>query len=414
MKKTLLFLQLVLITIFAFSQNVNIPDANFKAYLVGNNAINTNADTEIQITEATAFTGTISCNNLNIANLTGIEAFTNLGVLTVNNNNLTSINVTSNTSLSFLDVSDNNLSSLNVSNNNLLQQLRCENNTLVSLDLSGCPLLTLLYCWDNSLSNLNINNNTDLRFLNARNNSLSTLNVSINTLLEVLRCNNNNLTSIDITSNIKLEDVELQNNDLTALNIVNNILLEDLNCSYNNISILNTSTNSVLKDLYCSGNQITNLNLSQNNSLERLACDDNQLIGLNILNGNNTNINFFYSVSNPNLTCIQVDDVAYSIANWTDVDPASTFVNNQAACNALATESYELNNSFSVYPNPSQLYINIVYNKPIDVVEVYNILGEKVLETTAVAIPTDTLTNGVYFIKLYSGNKLGLKRFVKQ
>ena len=31
---------------------VTIPDANFKAYLVGNSAINSNGDTEIQISEA--------------------------------------------------------------------------------------------------------------------------------------------------------------------------------------------------------------------------------------------------------------------------------------------------------------------------------------------------------------------------
>ena len=33
-------------------QNVNIPDANFKAYLVANSLINTNGDTEVQISEA--------------------------------------------------------------------------------------------------------------------------------------------------------------------------------------------------------------------------------------------------------------------------------------------------------------------------------------------------------------------------
>jgi hypothetical protein len=38
-------------------KNVNIPDANFKAYLVGNKAININGDTEIQVSEASAFKG---------------------------------------------------------------------------------------------------------------------------------------------------------------------------------------------------------------------------------------------------------------------------------------------------------------------------------------------------------------------
>ena len=45
---------------------VIIPDVNFKAYLVGNSSINTNGDTEIQLSEATAFNGSIICANMNI------------------------------------------------------------------------------------------------------------------------------------------------------------------------------------------------------------------------------------------------------------------------------------------------------------------------------------------------------------
>lgn len=38
-------------TMLVNAQNVNIPNAIFKAYLVGNSAINTNGDTEIQMSE---------------------------------------------------------------------------------------------------------------------------------------------------------------------------------------------------------------------------------------------------------------------------------------------------------------------------------------------------------------------------
>ena len=71
----LLFLAIIVSTTI-FAQNVNIPDANFKAALVGNSAINTNMDTEIQTSEATAFTGGMNAGSLAIADLTGIEAFT--------------------------------------------------------------------------------------------------------------------------------------------------------------------------------------------------------------------------------------------------------------------------------------------------------------------------------------------------
>ena len=57
MKKLLLIL--LCLPFIGFGQNVNIPDANFKAYLVGNTAINTNGDTEIQVSEANSYTGYI-------------------------------------------------------------------------------------------------------------------------------------------------------------------------------------------------------------------------------------------------------------------------------------------------------------------------------------------------------------------
>ena len=60
MKTTLLFLS-VFLSANLLGQNVYIPDANFKNYLVNNSAINTNGDGEIQVSEASAFTDTINC-----------------------------------------------------------------------------------------------------------------------------------------------------------------------------------------------------------------------------------------------------------------------------------------------------------------------------------------------------------------
>ena len=55
MKKLLIVL--LALPFIGFGQNVNIPDANFKAYLVGEPSINTNGDTQISVTEAAAFNG---------------------------------------------------------------------------------------------------------------------------------------------------------------------------------------------------------------------------------------------------------------------------------------------------------------------------------------------------------------------
>ena len=109
---------------------INIPDANFKNYLVRNTDINTNGDNEIRLLEALAFTGQINCYSQNISDLTGIEAFTALTYLDCSNNQLTSLDVSNNRALERLDCGFNQLTSLDVSNNTALSYLSCEGNEL--------------------------------------------------------------------------------------------------------------------------------------------------------------------------------------------------------------------------------------------------------------------------------------------
>jgi hypothetical protein len=114
MKKILLIL--LCLPLIGFGQNVYIPDANFKAYLVGNALINTNGDSQIQVSEAAAFNDTIDCDNKNISDLTGIESFTLLNALSCNNNNLTNLDLSNNIELILLHCAHNQISSINVSN----------------------------------------------------------------------------------------------------------------------------------------------------------------------------------------------------------------------------------------------------------------------------------------------------------
>ena len=81
---------------FTFAQTVTIPDVIFKNYLVNNASINTNADTEIQVSEANSFTGIIDCFNLSISDMTGIESFINLTQLKFAYNQVTNIDLSFN------------------------------------------------------------------------------------------------------------------------------------------------------------------------------------------------------------------------------------------------------------------------------------------------------------------------------
>lgn len=253
------------------AQNVAIPDANFKTYLVGESAININGDTEIQVSEAVAFTGTIYPYNLAITDLTGIEAFVNITQLYCNNNALTSLDVSANTALTYLS---------------------CSNNALTSIDVSNNPLL------------------------------------------EIFHCNNNAITSFDISNNTNLEEFEGTGNSLTSLDVTTNTALKKLWFYSNSVTSIDLSNNTNLEFLSCWGNNLTSLDVSVNTALTRVYCNINNLTSLNVANGNNTNFisGKLNATSNPNLTCITVDDVAYSTTNWTSIDATASFSTSCTPC----------------------------------------------------------------------------------
>ena len=121
-----------------FGQNVYIPDANFKAYLVGESTINTNGDAEIQVSEANAFNGQIECSYLNISNLTGIEEFSSLTELNCRGNQIPIFDVSNHTSLTFLDCSYNQLTDIDISSNTNIITFVCNSNLqLISLDVKN-------------------------------------------------------------------------------------------------------------------------------------------------------------------------------------------------------------------------------------------------------------------------------------
>ena len=80
----------------------------------------------------------------------------------------------------------------------------------------------------------------------------------------------------------------------------------------------------------------------------------------------------------------------------------------------LYTNKNDLNTSFSVYPNPASSFIAVTGLKQETAYEVINVLGAKVLEGTlsmTTKIEIETLTKGIYFLKLDSGTLL---KFLKK
>ena len=158
-----------------YAQIVNIPDPNFKARLIIAE-VDTNNDGEIQVSEAEAVTGMLDVGLFHpdypIYDLTGIEAFVNITGLNVWGNELTTLDLSSNTLLIELYCVDNNLTYLNVENCINLEQISAYHNQLTNIDLSQNINLKEVDFYKNDLTSLDIrnNNNPNITYFDSRDN----------------------------------------------------------------------------------------------------------------------------------------------------------------------------------------------------------------------------------------------------
>jgi hypothetical protein len=101
----------------------------------------------------------------NIADLTGIEHFTAMTLLSASDNRLTTLDLSKNTRLTDIDLRWNQLTSVTLGAKPALTNLSFYGNKLSSLDVSGAPALEILNLWDNQLQALDISKNPALKTL---------------------------------------------------------------------------------------------------------------------------------------------------------------------------------------------------------------------------------------------------------
>jgi hypothetical protein len=125
---------------------------------------------------------------------------------------------------------------------------------------------------------------------------------------------------------------------------------------------------------------------------------------LDARNGNNTNFLDFDVRTNPNLTCIQVDDSTYSANNWLEIDAGVAAFRED--CQYIAVDYVNSINNVSVYPNPATKNITLNFGKFYQEVniEVVNLRGQIVLNKTLENNSSTTLelegAAGVYFVRI--------------
>ncbi len=284
-----------------------IPDANFEAALEALGYDDISGDGQVPTALIEVVTN-LGVSQKSISDLTGIQDFTALTSLNCRTNNLTSIDL---------------------SNNLLLESFAAWSNNLTSLDVSGNTALEVLSIHYNNLTTIDVSNNPALRSLQLNNNdAITTVDVTNNPALEILKIYGLDLTTLDLSNNPALDQLVAYSTQITAFDFSNNPSLRILEVHNNAISSIDFSNNPLLESLRINQTQIEDLDLSLQTNLTFLRCFQTNLYNLNVQNGNNTNITKFDAWSNPNLTCILVDDAAYSSGNtiWADnVDSGVTF-----------------------------------------------------------------------------------------
>ncbi|MBT8303724.1 MAG: hypothetical protein KJP09_04575 [Bacteroidia bacterium] len=153
-----------------------IPDSSFEQAL-----IDLGVDTELNGSVPTSSIANVTelvFNNRGISSMQGLEDFSSLINLWLNDNMLDQLNVSQNTNLKFIYAENNMLTSLSVNGLDDLEKIGMNGNNITSIDISGNPNLQQLEIIDNEVSSLDVSNNPALTRLYVSGNPLTCIKVS--------------------------------------------------------------------------------------------------------------------------------------------------------------------------------------------------------------------------------------------
>lgn len=186
---------------FVEINDTNFPDPVFQQYVKDNidtaDTTSGQKDGRLSKAERDAVT-TISIDNQNCTDLTGIAYFANLTTLRCQHNGLKELNLKDNEKLTELNCSYNQLTTLDVSKNAKLSILECTNNGMEELNLGDITNLSWLLCAENNLTELDVSKNPYLEKLHCRHNKLRRVVIGKNYSLTMLYLLDNQLTSLDL------------------------------------------------------------------------------------------------------------------------------------------------------------------------------------------------------------------------
>ena len=240
---------------------IAIPDASFESKLI-EQGIDSDGIVNQKILKTDAekvnrLDLNLSDNFGDIADLTGIEAFVNLKLLSAANQDLESIDLSANTLLDSLYLLGNGFTSIDLSKNTNLIFVDMQSNLLTSI--SGISELSQLKKLDVSWNNF--------EQLTVENESIEVLNAGLNLL-----------TSLNVEGSVSLKYLLLSTNKLATIDLSSNALLEILLVADNQLENINLEYNGKLTHLHIFSNLLSDLDLSNNLDLVEIKVDRNETL----------------------------------------------------------------------------------------------------------------------------------------
>lgn len=272
-----------------------VPDDNFEQQLIdlGYDTILDNQvpTSSIESVESLSLNGDSPPNFGSINDLTGLEAFVSLTNLT----------------LGFVDDNDY---TLDTSDFPELRELSFFESTLNSIIIDENSALESLADDINLTGTLEVTNNNSLNEINLQSAVINSVLISGTTQLVSFTAFDRSIQSITIIDNSALQSIELLNVTFGAFDFSDNPVLESfgISISSNLPDLSDFSSCPNLREIAISGisdNSLSSIDISSNVLLERLDIDSSGFSSLDI--SNNNILVTLYADSNPNLTCIKVN-----------------------------------------------------------------------------------------------------------
>lgn len=165
-------------------------------------------------------------------------------IITVNEGDITTLNVP-----------DNEILSANFVNMPNIDVLNMDNNLLTQLDVSSLTKVTSVSLSGNQLANISLTANPEINYLDLAQNSFSSIDLSTLAKLRNLILKDNQLTSLDLSLNTALINLDADNNVMTSLNLGQGTSLKTVTVYNNKLTSFSPPTSNIL----------TSLNIGKNN-----------------------------------------------------------------------------------------------------------------------------------------------------